>query len=120
MLPGTKPWKSWPKSRSGSCSCAFTLTGNDPAAIAAARVAAKTIERRFFMFNDLLRHASTARNYRESRLNPTLTGDEKTMNNPNSLFRPFREAGGSAVNVKTKDVEGIRVVRLPATVLQSV
>src|SRR5215472_8703823 len=33
---------------------------------------------------------------------------------------PFPEAGGIAVNVRTKKSEGIRVVQLPATVLQSV
>ena len=33
---------------------------------------------------------------------------------------PFPEAGGIAVSARTKKVEGIRVVQLPATVLQSV
>ena len=33
---------------------------------------------------------------------------------------PFPEAGGIAVSVKTKRGHGIRVVQLPATVLQSV
>jgi hypothetical protein len=33
---------------------------------------------------------------------------------------PFPEAGGIAVSVKTKKSDGIRVVQLPATVLQSV
>jgi len=33
---------------------------------------------------------------------------------------PFPDAGGIAVNVRTKKSEGIRVVQLPATVLQSV
>jgi hypothetical protein len=33
---------------------------------------------------------------------------------------PFPEAGGIAVNVKLKNAPGIRVVQLPATVLQSV
>lgn len=33
---------------------------------------------------------------------------------------PFPEADGIAVNVKTKKVPNVRVVRLPATVLQSV
>jgi hypothetical protein len=33
---------------------------------------------------------------------------------------PFPESGGIAVNVRTKKSDGIRVVQLPATVLQSV
>jgi hypothetical protein len=33
---------------------------------------------------------------------------------------PFPEAGGIAVSVKLKDGHGIRVVQIPATVLQSV
>ena len=33
---------------------------------------------------------------------------------------PFPEAGGIAVRVRTKKSEGIRVVQLPATVLQSI
>jgi len=33
---------------------------------------------------------------------------------------PFPESGGIAVNVKTKKSDGIRVLQLPATVLQSV
>lgn len=33
---------------------------------------------------------------------------------------PFPEAGGIAVNVRTKKSEEIRVLQLPATVLQSV
>jgi hypothetical protein len=33
---------------------------------------------------------------------------------------PFPEAGGIAVNARTKKSEGTRVVQLPATVLQSV
>jgi len=33
---------------------------------------------------------------------------------------PFPEAGGIAVHVKQKDGPGVRVVQLPATVLQSV
>lgn len=33
---------------------------------------------------------------------------------------PFPEAGGIAVSVKTKTGDGMRVVQLPATVLQSV
>lgn len=33
---------------------------------------------------------------------------------------PFPEAGGIAVNVKSKKSNGVRVVQLPATVLQSV
>jgi len=33
---------------------------------------------------------------------------------------PFPEAGGIAVSVKTKNGHGVRVVQLPATVLQSV
>ncbi len=33
---------------------------------------------------------------------------------------PFPEAGGIAVSVRTKKSDGIRVVQLPATVLQSV
>ena len=33
---------------------------------------------------------------------------------------PFPEKGGIAVNVKTKKGEGVRVVQLPATVLQTV
>lgn len=33
---------------------------------------------------------------------------------------PFPEAGGIAVSVKTKKGDGIRVVQLPVTVLQSV
>jgi hypothetical protein len=33
---------------------------------------------------------------------------------------PFPEAGGIAVNVKAKSSNGIRVVQLPATVLQRV
>lgn len=33
---------------------------------------------------------------------------------------PFPEAGGIAVSVKTKKGQGIRIVQLPATVLQSV
>jgi hypothetical protein len=33
---------------------------------------------------------------------------------------PFPEAGGIAVSVKTKNGQGIRVIQLPATVLQSV
>ena len=33
---------------------------------------------------------------------------------------PFPEAGGIAVNAITKKSEGIRVVQLPATILQSV
>jgi len=33
---------------------------------------------------------------------------------------PFPEAGGIAISVKTKKSNGIRVVQLPATVLQSV
>ena len=33
---------------------------------------------------------------------------------------PFPEAGGIAISVKTKRSDGIRVVQLPATVLQSV
>jgi hypothetical protein len=33
---------------------------------------------------------------------------------------PFPAAGGIAVNVKQKNGKGIRVVQLPATVLQSV
>ena len=33
---------------------------------------------------------------------------------------PFCEAGGIAVSARTKKGEGIRVVQLPATVLQSV
>jgi hypothetical protein len=32
----------------------------------------------------------------------------------------FQEAGGIAVNVKTKNSHGVRVVQLPATMLQSV
>jgi hypothetical protein len=33
---------------------------------------------------------------------------------------PFPESGGIAVNVRTKKSDGIRIVQLPATVLQSV
>jgi hypothetical protein len=33
---------------------------------------------------------------------------------------PFPEVGGIAVSVRTKKSDGIRVVQLPATVLQSV
>jgi len=33
---------------------------------------------------------------------------------------PFPEAGGIAVSVRTKKDQGLRVVQLPATVLQSV
>ena len=33
---------------------------------------------------------------------------------------PFPEAGGIAVSVKTKKGDGVRVIQLPATVLQSV
>jgi hypothetical protein len=33
---------------------------------------------------------------------------------------PFPEAGGIAVSVKTKKGNGVRVIQLPATVLQSV
>jgi hypothetical protein len=33
---------------------------------------------------------------------------------------PFPESGGIAVDVRTKKSDGIRVVQLPATVLQSV
>jgi hypothetical protein len=33
---------------------------------------------------------------------------------------PFPQAGGIAVNVRTKKGDGIRMVQLPATVLQSV
>ena len=33
---------------------------------------------------------------------------------------PFPESGGIAVNVRTKESDGIRAVQLPATVLQSV
>jgi len=33
---------------------------------------------------------------------------------------PFPEAGGIAVNVRTKKSNGIRILQLPATVLQSV
>jgi hypothetical protein len=33
---------------------------------------------------------------------------------------PFPEAGGIAVNVRTKKNDAIRVIQLPATVLQSV
>jgi hypothetical protein len=33
---------------------------------------------------------------------------------------PFPEAGGIAVRVKSKKGNGVRVIRLPATVLQSV
>jgi hypothetical protein len=33
---------------------------------------------------------------------------------------PFPEAGGIAVSVKTRDGHGIRIVQIPATVLQSV
>jgi hypothetical protein len=33
---------------------------------------------------------------------------------------PFPESGGIAVSVKTKEGNGIRVLQLPATVLQSV
>ncbi len=33
---------------------------------------------------------------------------------------PFPEEGGIAVNVKTKKGEGVRVIQIPATVLQSV
>ena len=36
------------------------------------------------------------------------------------LSDPFPEAGGIAVNVKTKKNSTIRVLRLPATILQSV
>jgi hypothetical protein len=36
------------------------------------------------------------------------------------LSDPFPEAGGIAVNVKTKAGTGMRVIQLPATVLQSV
>lgn len=36
------------------------------------------------------------------------------------LSDPFPEAGGIAVHVKTKKDSSIRVLRLPATVLQSV
>jgi len=33
---------------------------------------------------------------------------------------PFPEAGGIAVNVRTKKSNGVRILQLPATVLQSV
>ena len=36
------------------------------------------------------------------------------------LSDPFPEAGGIAVSVRTRKDQGIRVVQLPATVLQSV
>jgi len=36
------------------------------------------------------------------------------------LSDPFPEAGGIAISVKTKRNSGIRVVQLPATVLQSI
>ena len=36
------------------------------------------------------------------------------------ISNPFPEAGGIAVSVKTKKGDGVRVIQLPATVLQSV
>jgi len=50
-----------------------------------------------------------------TRQNIRLYGEEFEV-----ISDPFPEAGGIAVNVRTKKNEAIRVVQLPATVLQSV